>query len=104
MKIIPSDLILFCSQGTVAISFTYAATSLVFLCSHFPAGQKEVQERNNDYSEAIKRIAFPNVRTACRIPCKVTDAFLFRGEQFFRMTLCFGVETLTTGSIWAEMK
>ena len=33
-----------------------------------------------------------------------TDALLFRGEQFFRMTLCFGVATLTTGSILAEMK
>ena len=50
-----------CFQGTVAISFTYNATSLVFLCSHFAAGQKEVQERNNDYSEAVKRVAFPNV-------------------------------------------
>ena len=48
-------------QGTVAISFTYHATSLVFLCSHFAAGQKEVQERNNDYSESVKRVAFPNV-------------------------------------------
>merc|ERR1740137_252823 len=51
------------NKGTVAISFTYNATSLVFLCSHFAAGQKEVQERNNDYSEAVKRIAFPNGRT-----------------------------------------
>lgn len=47
----------------MAISFTYNASSLVFLCSHFAAGQKEIQERNNDFSEAVKRISFPNVKT-----------------------------------------
>jgi len=51
------------NKGTVAISFTYNASSLVFLCSHFAAGQKEVQERNNDFSEAVKRLSFPNGRT-----------------------------------------
>ena len=50
------------NKGTVAISFSYAATSLCFLCSHFAAGQSQVVERNNDYSEAVKRIAFANVR------------------------------------------
>jgi len=51
------------NKGAVAISFTYAATSLVFICSHFAAGQSQVAERNNDYSEAVKRITFANGRT-----------------------------------------
>ena len=50
------------NKGAVAISFTYAASSFCFLCSHFSAHQNQVQERNNDYSEAVKRIAFDNVR------------------------------------------
>ena len=49
------------NKGAVAISFTYAASSFCFLCSHFAAGQTQVQERNSDYSEAVKRIAFNNV-------------------------------------------
>ena len=49
------------NKGAVAISFTYAASSFCFLCSHFAAGQTQVQERNNDYSEAVRRIAFDNV-------------------------------------------
>merc|ERR1719312_2029079 len=51
------------NKGAVAISFTYAASSFCFLCSHFSAHQNQVQERNNDYSEAVKRIAFDNGRT-----------------------------------------
>ena len=49
------------NKGTVGISLTYNATSFVFLCSHFAAGQKEVQERNNDYGEAVKKLTFGNV-------------------------------------------
>ena len=49
------------NKGTVAISITYKATSMVFLCSHFAAGQKEIQERNNDFGEALKKLAFANV-------------------------------------------
>ena len=35
------------NKGTVGISLTYHATSFVFLCSHFAAGQKEIQVRDN---------------------------------------------------------
>ena len=49
------------NKGTVGISLTYATSSLVFLCSHFAAGQSQVAERNNDYQEAIRRIQFANV-------------------------------------------
>ena len=51
------------NKGTVGISFSYRSTSLVFLCSHFAAGQKEVAERNSDYSEAVRKLVFPTGRT-----------------------------------------
>ena len=49
------------NKGTVGISLSLGASSLCFLCSHFAAGQSQVAERNNDYSEAVKKISFPNV-------------------------------------------
>ena len=51
------------NKGSVAISLTYKASSICFLASHFAAGQKEIQERNNDYAEAVKKLAFPNGRS-----------------------------------------
>ncbi len=48
-------------QGAVAISFSLQASSFCFLCSHFAAGQSQIAERNNDFNEAVKRVAFPNV-------------------------------------------
>jgi len=51
------------NKGAVAISLTYRSSSLCFLCSHFAAGQSNISERNNDYSEAIKKVTFPNGRT-----------------------------------------
>lgn len=49
------------NKGTVGISLSLGASSLCFLCSHFAAGQSQVAERNNDYSEAVKKISFSNV-------------------------------------------
>ena len=51
------------NKGSVAISLTYKASSICFLASHFAAGQKEIQERNNDYAEAVKKLSFPNGRS-----------------------------------------
>ena len=33
------------------------------LLQHFAAGQQEIQERNNDYGEAVKKVSFPNGRS-----------------------------------------
>jgi len=51
------------NKGAVAISLTFKASSLCFIASHFAAGQSQISERNNDYSEAIKKVTFPNGRT-----------------------------------------
>ena len=37
------------------------------LCSHFAAGQKEIQERNNDFGDALKKLAFANVSITYKI-------------------------------------
>ena len=49
------------NKGTVGIRLQYHTTSLAFMCSHFAAGQKNITERNDDYSEAVKKIMFPKV-------------------------------------------
>ncbi len=51
------------NKGAVAIRFVLHSSSLCFVCSHFAAGQSQVNERNADYAEITKRIAFPMGRT-----------------------------------------
>ena len=87
------------NKGTVGISLTYATSSLVFLCSHFAAGQSQVAERNNDYQEAIRRIQFANV---IQIVCNrsVFDNFYIRVELLCLTITCSGVVTSTTELTW----
>ena len=90
------------NKGTVAISITYNATSMVFLCSHFAAGQKEIQERNNDFGEAIKKLAFANVNISIMFDQTGRSKYLFdREERCCPTTTSSGVGTSTTGSTWA---
>lgn len=51
------------NKGAVAIRFVLYATSFCFVCAHFAAGQTQVVERNMDYMDITKRIAFPMGRT-----------------------------------------
>ncbi|KFD54399.1 hypothetical protein M513_04742 [Trichuris suis] len=48
------------NKGGTAVSFTLFSTSLCFLCSHFSAGQSQVQERNDDYDGTWRRLRFPS--------------------------------------------
>lgn len=50
------------NKGAVAIRFVYKATSMCFVCSHFAAGQSQVTERNADFAEITRKLAFPMVR------------------------------------------
>lgn len=36
---------------------------MCFVCAHFAAGQSQVTERNADYAEITRKIAFPMGRT-----------------------------------------
>lgn len=49
------------NKGGVAIRLLFHTTSICFVCSHFAAGQSQVKERNDDYSEITRRLSFPMV-------------------------------------------
>ncbi|XP_062309249.1 synaptojanin-1 isoform X1 [Osmerus eperlanus] len=47
------------NKGGVAIRMLFHTTSICVICSHFAAGQSQVKERNDDYNEITRRLAFP---------------------------------------------
>lgn len=49
------------NKGATAIRFVLHGTSLCFVAAHFAAGQSQVVERNADYAEITRKIAFPMV-------------------------------------------
>lgn len=51
------------NKGGTAIRMVLHGTSMCFVCAHFAAGQSQVTERNADYSEITRKIAFPMGRT-----------------------------------------
>ncbi|XP_050314325.1 synaptojanin-1 isoform X2 [Anthonomus grandis grandis] len=51
------------NKGASAIRLVVHATSLCFVCAHFAAGQSQVNERNADYNEITRKIAFPMGRS-----------------------------------------
>lgn len=52
------------NKGATAIRFVLYGSSICFLAAHFAAGQSQVAERNADYAEITRKIAFPMVRSA----------------------------------------
>lgn len=51
------------NKGAAAIRFVLHGTSFCFVAAHFAAGQSQVAERNADYAEITRKIAFPMGRT-----------------------------------------
>ncbi|XP_063385360.1 synaptojanin-1 [Cydia fagiglandana] len=51
------------NKGAVAIRLVIYGTSLCFVCAHFAAGQSQVTERNADYTEITRKVAFPMGRS-----------------------------------------
>ncbi|RUS89988.1 hypothetical protein EGW08_002255, partial [Elysia chlorotica] len=51
------------NKGGVAIRFLLDSTSLCFVCAHLAAGHSQVKERNDDYAEITRKMAFPMGRT-----------------------------------------
>lgn len=51
------------NKGACAIRFVLHGTSICFVCAHFAAGQNQVAERNADYAEITRKIAFPMGRS-----------------------------------------
>lgn len=51
------------NKGAIAIRMLFHSTSIAFVCSHFAAGQSQVQERNRDFAEIMRQITFPMGRS-----------------------------------------
>lgn len=51
------------NKGAAAIRFVLYGTSMCFVAAHFAAGQSQVAERNADYAEITRKIAFPMGRS-----------------------------------------
>ncbi|KAK0168428.1 hypothetical protein PV327_002230 [Microctonus hyperodae] len=51
------------NKGAAAIRCVLYSTSFCFVCAHFAAGQSQVSERNADYAEITRKLAFPMGRT-----------------------------------------
>lgn len=51
------------NKGAAAIRFVLNGTSFCFVAAHFAAGQSQVAERNADYAEITRKVAFPMGRT-----------------------------------------
>lgn len=51
------------NKGASGIRFVLHGTSLCFVCAHFAAGQSQISERNADYAEVTRRLAFPMGRS-----------------------------------------
>ncbi|XP_052229766.1 synaptojanin-1-like [Dreissena polymorpha] len=47
------------NKGGVGIRFLIHSTSVCFVCAHLAAGQSQVNDRNNDYTEISKKMSFP---------------------------------------------
>lgn len=51
------------NKGATAIRLVFHGTSMCFVCAHFAAGQSQVTERNADYTEITRKVAFPMGRS-----------------------------------------
>ncbi|CAL4128370.1 unnamed protein product, partial [Meganyctiphanes norvegica] len=70
------------NKGAVGIRLVVRNTSLAFVCSHFAAGQKEINERNNDYETTARKMIFP-----LGIPLWAHDYVFWCGDFNYRINL-----------------
>nr|XP_045612351.1 synaptojanin-1-like isoform X2 [Procambarus clarkii] len=70
------------NKGGVGIRLVVRNTSMAFVCSHFAAGQKEVNERNNDYDSIARKLIFP-----LGMPLWAHDYVFWCGDFNYRINL-----------------
>ncbi|KAJ8256448.1 hypothetical protein COCON_G00186000 [Conger conger] len=70
------------NKGGVAIRMLFHSTSMCFVCSHFAAGQSQVKERNDDYSEICRKLSFPMGRQL-----QSHDYIIWCGDFNYRVNL-----------------
>jgi len=84
------------NKGACAIRFLFYNTSVCFVCAHFAAGQSQVTERNADYAEITRKVAFPMGRTL-----NSHDYVFWCGDFNYRVDMDKDVlkETLKSGDL-----
>lgn len=70
------------NKGAAAIRFVINGTSICFVCAHFAAGQSQIAERNADYAEITRKIAFPMGRSL-----KSHDYIFWCGDFNYRIDM-----------------
>lgn len=90
------------NKGAAAIRLVFHATSLCFVCAHFAAGQSQVNERNADYNEITRKIAFPMVRLL-QFMLRLYSNICCRIDLSIPMNIYFGAVTLTIALTWIRM-
>ncbi|MCL4123585.1 UNVERIFIED_CONTAM: hypothetical protein GTU68_052599 [Idotea baltica] len=70
------------NKGAVGIRLVLRNTSMAFLCSHFAAGQKEVNERNSDYESIARKMIF-----SLGVPLWAHDYVFWCGDFNYRISL-----------------
>lgn len=87
------------NKGGVAIRFLFHSTSLCFVCAHFAAGQSKAAERNADYNEITRKVAFPMGRTL-----NSHDYVFWCGDFNYRLDMENDeVKDLVKQGNWAEL-
>ena len=69
------------NKGGVGIRLVVRNTSMAFVCSHFAAGQKEVNERNQDYDSIVKKMIFNMVGADSDYGWAVFFGFRFKRKK-----------------------
>lgn len=88
------------NKGAVGIRMQFYNSSLCFVCSHLAAGQSQVQERNNDYSEICKKMVFSSSKS---IFCH--DYVFWSGDLNYRIDLPIEkVKELVNSKSWDTLK
>lgn len=106
------------NKGATAIRFVLHGTSLCFVAAHFAAGQSQVAERNADYAEITRKIAFPMVGklelafllleisfpAQHRPFLKIIFSHFARAVPLSRMTMCSGAAISIIAWTWTKTK
>uniref|UniRef100_UPI00358E6AC5 synaptojanin-1 isoform X2 n=1 Tax=Myxine glutinosa TaxID=7769 RepID=UPI00358E6AC5 len=88
------------NKGAVAICMQLHSSSLCFVCSHFAAGQSQVRERNDDYSEIVRKLSFSMGRGLFS-----HDYVFWCGDFNYRIDLPGEeVKDLTLAERWEELQ
>ncbi|XP_012937640.1 synaptojanin-1 [Aplysia californica] len=95
------------NKGGVGIRFLLNSTSICFVCAHLAAGQNQVTDRNNDYNEITRKMAFPMSPDSPRKGRSVLshDCVFWCGDFNYRIDLAGDeVKSLVSSENWGALQ